>query len=593
MECTHFTVTSIDSQYVPSNNNTDPSIDLGVSGISATCKGKYASMGLGGTVEASVASDPDTHPSLGMSVAFIPVYFHDTIRMANSTSTTGCVANLLVPSDGISFSGSISAHIINLFSGSIAGYVSSALASELCPVLEEMTDASLTMLIQKADHYLSTILPSSSTTTTTTTTTSTTKRHLSHKVGKIISWQHDTPVLTTLLKILNNFLSDQLNEGFFLRAINALGLHDVNGDCGYFFRGVNGIIHSFTKNGELHVRVPKGMHRLRNMTFEVPGYAAVSILPLEVSVGGLDSLTEASLFDPTNDNRFHSSFTTLNGLNVSLRLDLQVSSIPGGMFRGDPLLESFLVLVNSTSLAMSGDLDLLVDAARFGRVSGSQILNAINHSSADLGCLVLPVDSLAVPTLSSSATVPAISFSPVASQDKTTGELEKDLDIALNNILELFLTEFPDLVSASIKGISDGPLRKMVIKLGNDFIEKLLSTYQPTDHACQTTGHRNNQTTDFLNFGNIGIVHRIQHFLNKTSTLQHINSYIQCVQDVLNTQVLPKIPSLDYAGVSVAFGNTTVDGFDRISSIGTHKVVHSVFPLYGTMGRVLIAAARF
>lgn len=566
MTCTHFTVKSVDSVYTPSDDKADdhpdPSIDLSVTGISASCQGKYASTGLGGSVEAKVESMDDNGPALELSVTFVSVMHKgDDFRMANSTQTQECTTNLNVPADGLNFSGSISAKIINMFKSTIAGYVSSALSSELCPVLETDLDSSLTNLIQKADHYIDKIIPDQQ------DLAAAESRQLLRSDNPV-QWKRDTPLLVDLLELANRFLDRYMNKGFFVDAMNALGFTGIQGDCGNFFNGINQLISKVT-HGEVHFLVPKRMHRLRNMTFVVPGYAAVSILPKEALVQGLDSLEKANFFRPKEDNLFRSAVKAMNGLNVTLRVDLEVSSIPGGAFQGDQLLESFMVVVNMTSFAMSGDLSLGIDLPRFQDVTAGQIISAVNGSKPDLGCLLCPLESMDVPALSSDVNVPSISFAPVAGQNKTPGELERDLDHALNNVLTLFLTEYSVLVTRVVSGLSMGPLRRKVRHLGNDFIDRLLHDYPPTDEAsCKAPPLSQNASTDFLNFSHVGFLRRIRRFLNSTKFISHVNEHVGCVKDVLNDQVLPQISPVQFSDFNFSVNNALVGQLGKLRSIG-------------------------
>ena len=159
MVCTEFIVGSIESSYIPSNNATskDPAMSLSVSGISATCSGQYKSTGMSGKVKAIVENNdaPMRHP-----MTFVSSYWKDQIRMATSVVTEKCVAPLKVPShNGIKFSGSISAKLIDLFAGPIAKYVSSALEKELCPLIQSNLDPILTKAIDAADDYMKHLIP--------------------------------------------------------------------------------------------------------------------------------------------------------------------------------------------------------------------------------------------------------------------------------------------------------------------------------------------------------------------------------------------------------------------------------------------------
>jgi len=148
MFCTHFEVESIKSDYIPSaytdSEKKNPSIDVNVAGISASCTGEYKSTGLSGNIAATVT--PSKPEALGISLEFESEYRYK-IRMATSTSAKRCNANLKC--NDIEFSGSPSAWVINLFKSPIQGYISENLSTQICPVLNNLVDEQLTELIKK------------------------------------------------------------------------------------------------------------------------------------------------------------------------------------------------------------------------------------------------------------------------------------------------------------------------------------------------------------------------------------------------------------------------------------------------------------
>ena len=133
MKCRNFTMASIDSSYSPSTSSSsssisatsNPAIKVAVSGISATCLGRYhVTGGIGGSVQAWVQQSAGQKHSVELSLIFMSTVYDEKIRMASSVNATSCQANLEVAS--LHFEGSISARLINLFKSSISGYVSDA-----------------------------------------------------------------------------------------------------------------------------------------------------------------------------------------------------------------------------------------------------------------------------------------------------------------------------------------------------------------------------------------------------------------------------------------------------------------------------------
>lgn len=572
MVCTNYTMESIDSSYSKSTNNTNPVIHMAVSGISATCQGQYhVTGGLGGGVQASVEQANTTTPSLGISLEFISTYYNKEVRMASKVITDHCQANLQVGS--LSFDGSISAKIINWFRSTIAKYVSQALSTQICPAIQPQLDKDLTFLIQQADSYMTKLLPqykiaeerqSGMDDENEETTVEfgslelkireSQRRHVFSKQNSHspFDWQIDTPVLYKSLQWANQLLNRYLYQGFFVHAMERIGWN-VDGDCGYFFRGINGILRSLT-GGELAVDIP---HRLRNITFDVPEYARVRLILNRVQVTGVDTFTTVDLLRPSNHGTFLSSLATESGVNFTFVMDVEVTSIEGGMFQGDPLNESFYISLNTSNANIGASVAADLNRELFAGIHMEDFIIAMQDykNTSHLSCLLAPIQSLIFEELSVDVNVQTVLFTP----SDSTGTLEKDMDVMLNNLLELFLTEYNLLATESLTGLVKGPVRAAA----NSFIERWIEKKSFQDAGCSSIPGED-AVPDFLNFSHLGILHQLNRFFNRS--LDPVNQYISCVADAFNRNLRPY--SFQVENIQIELNNISVQSSGCINHLG-------------------------
>ena len=570
MVCTNFTMESIDSVYSKSSNKTNPVIDMAVSGISATCQGQYhVTGGLSGGVQASV--EQAYTPSLGLALEFISTYYNEEVRMASKVITDHCQANLQVGS--LSFDGSISAKIINWFRSTIAKYVSQALSTQMCPAIQPELNKDLTSLIQQADAYMKKLLPDQNKTEEESKQSGVNdehemtdvfrlrelavresqRRHLFSKQNShsTFDWRIDTPVLYKSLQWTNQFLKRYLHRGFFVDVMERIGWN-VDGDCGYFFRGINGILRSLT-GGELAVDIP---HQLRNITFVVPMYARVRLILNRVQVSGVDTFTNVDLLQPSNGT-FLSALATDSGVNITFLMDVEVTSIVGGMFQGDPLNESFLISVNTSSANIGASVAVDLNRELFADIHMEDFIIAIQNykNTSHLSCLLAPIQSLIFDELSVDADVKTVLFTPSGS----TGTLEKDMDVMLNNLLELFLTEYDVLITESLIGLVRGPVRAAT----NSFIGRWIEKKSFQDAGCSSIPGED-AVPDFLDFSHLSILHQLNRFFN--GSLNSMNQYISCVADAFNSNLRPY--SFQVENIHIELNNITVQSSGCINHLG-------------------------
>jgi hypothetical protein len=174
--CTNFQVTSTKSSYIPSSSSggakskKNPSLQIDLTGISATCKGNYAWSGLGsgsGNVVASVSGNSDTGPlHLKMDVASAPLSDHvkhtsnnnknatkvASLPFPTMTTVSSCQTNFIV--HDVQFTGSASAKIIGLFSKAISNKLTAVLNEHVCSLIKKNGEKAIDEALHAAGEIL-------------------------------------------------------------------------------------------------------------------------------------------------------------------------------------------------------------------------------------------------------------------------------------------------------------------------------------------------------------------------------------------------------------------------------------------------------
>lgn len=554
MTCSKFSVETINSTYTPSSSveSENPSLDLAVAGISATCQGTYHTTGLSGQVSATVASSSSENP-LQLSLVFQSNTTSSGVRMATSVSTQLCETNLNVAE--LHFTGSISAKLINLFRSEIRGYVSKALSTELCPVLDDTIDTQLTNVLQTADRYMMGLIPNE------------TKTPLHRKkASPAWNWNRDAPLVPAMLRLLNRAILDPfLNEGIVLKILEAVLGHDVDDNCGYFFRGWNGLLEELTK-GAIEFQVPN-LAWLRNISIIIPNYASISLLPKHVRISGIDKLDQLQfLFPMNNTNLFGTKLVVPYGMDVSLEMDIAVSETAGGTFQGDDLLESFQVSINTSSLDFKSSLSLDLNSTRMRTTTMKHVLSAVTRDTpTDLGCSLSPIGTFVIDSLVANVEIQSISFLP----KNANASLEHDMDTMINNFLALFLTEYDDLVTLAFAGLLNGPAKHLAETASNSWMQNLIQALLPNgaDSSCRASGVVNATAPDFFNFSSQAtFLKRFNDFLNDSR--DPMNEYLECVTDVVTTHIQSASPTVEFGGATLQLQNLAIDNVGSIEGIG-------------------------
>lgn len=577
LSCTNFVVEDIDSSYDPSNRNastsdqntgTDPLLDLSVANISALCHGSYKSSGVGGNMQAQLQADAgSTNPALAWSLLVQSDHNNSAALKQPVGVVSSHFAATLAVTD-LHFTGSASAKIINLFSTTIKHYVSDALGAQLGPLIKSSVDPLLTQYLRIADDFLRPYLGQARERTAERQETESLKedrelpdqRRLSMQqfgtvaTASLVDFTTELPVLTGSLKILNEFTREYLQQGFLQHwlprkvvnyAVSPFEIRTTAPDehCGFLFDGVNGIIQSIlhNTNGTIHLPVPP---RLERISFVLAHYGEIELQLHDWSLSGLDQWEVLRVLDPRDAHEFVTRFVSVGKISLRSDVKLIVTGIPGGVFQGDPLEESFAIHLNSTALDILAVLSAQVDRFGFQNVTVGMFLDALqglfdgDHSR--LPCLVAPIQSLFLSEFAARLNLNGIRIIPQMQSTRhlktEAASLEQDLDVLLNHGLDLFLTEYQPFLTQALYGLSYGPVETHV----NEFLKTIVTHAQ--DGICPLPPS-DESYPQLVNFTRIPWLERFQAFSRLPSTLERINDFLVCTSNYLTGAILEQLSS--------------------------------------------------
>jgi len=582
MVCSEFIITHINSTYTPSKTR-QPHLGLALSGISATCRGKYETSGyLSGDVRASVVSD-DHGVDLDMAIQSTTAGHHKDILLPSKISAANCEIDMRVPHDGLHFSGSISAHFIDLFSKRIRRYVTSALGTEVCPLISDYLDGAGQDMLTQARKWVEAHLPLTSQAVNSlidaphvrqpvASTTSRTHHDGYQSSNYIITPdQHVfsdlassqmtrtntppadsnndnkpgflTPVIKGILIWTNQLIENHLNRGFLFDWIPAECDEET---CGFFFRGISGTINHYT-DGKIPIKLPPDVH---NITLQLPYGANVTIGIYHVQWTGIDQLDKAQLFQPTDDGTMATQIESPHW-EISTRVNLTVFTRPESMFYGEPLEEKFELKLTLKDIFVA--FETLVEVADWDETTVLQIVDAVRNIANDnnrrqgIGCLVslfkhvtvlpysitkLVLDSFHIIPRNTANDSGNDSHDDDDNGDDAISNLELDLDNLLNTVVQMLTTEYSEALAGVIQRLTgvEGVERL------NAYLQRVIDEWGTDPDTNEIATCPKSELTDhprFLNFTDVKLLGTINHFLNNRQTLNSFNDYLNCLSRIV------------------------------------------------------------
>lgn len=588
MTCTNFQITNLESSYSlppvlsPALTPKNPTLHLTLTGISSSCSGKYGAELFSGNVLADVGGDA----TLDLEVASAPlrgqIYTNNntntgneeelpfpTLAILSKCSTTFSVSNL-------QFTGSISSKIIGLFSGMIKDKLTEGLNSHVCSLIKKNAEAGIEKGLNVVGRYVAGIVYDPQRNEEQDTDTSLEEENESTSLERSqdesavdleqqrlglgyismkkstderVRWDRDMPLLTRILTRTNNFISRHINEGLILQFLSTLNtwpetLDPVDcQDCGFLFRGLNGLIKSLTKgSGEVSIPIPdKILNIHHNYTFEIANYGNLTIVARQLKIGGLDNLTSLQLFHPKGDNMLSSAISSDAGLNLTFFLDLTVIPANDGEFHAGLLNESFQVSFDTSALDGSFQSAVELDAEVYKRLSvgsfmfGSYTMFESNKNA--LHCIFEVLSSVVFTNMNAKMNLDALHVMPVLTPDDVVvkdNNLEDDIDQLINNVMQMLLLHYPVTVTESLSALIRRPARLLL----NQAFASYISLAKSYPLHCANVDIPDKKIAQPMELDKNGAIVLFNEIFNKESTIVAINSFVECVHKVITTNNL-------------------------------------------------------
>jgi hypothetical protein len=605
---------------------------LSVQRVSATCQGRYHSTGgLAGNIVATVEESAPPSPALDLLVGVRGKRRTDNNKNSNSSNSS---ATVKLPSsfetiecgtslgcESIQFSGSISAKMIQTFSGMIGRHITQALQQQVCPLMTKTVDPIATAYLKNFDDLVQQYLEDGAAvavgdTSGTNHSIASTRNHqvVGHSNHLETKNLIEYPAIRWALSFLNEQLRNHLQRGWLplpAPSIHGGDFPHMSQECIDSFRGISRWVKSML-GPRPRIRLPQ---YLRHMVFSIPdeiGANGTIVLDiLELVVEGLDQMDALQILEPlpSESKDMQTKLVSRKGFSVVLpvKLEVQWPKLQGLGFLSKEnidvlvpptLQESFRLTINVTQVDAS--LSSLIQVGGWESTSLLQVVDAVqrfveSRNLHDLACLFRTLHSVQLSKDGSlvfhSILVDAIRLSR-DKKDVPDGSLEADLDHTINNILELFLADYADLWTRLVRGLVRGPGSRRLNRFVEDWIQKH-SSQEGCGSGSGSGGGRSPPATSspghWVNFTKFEILNTFNRYLDHSHTIKSFNDFMQCLAEGVEAAV-----DGDDDRTYYNIANRDVYGFDRdVSSavvpsvIAKEIAIDSNLDLLASISRIL------
>mmetsp|Transcript_4081 Transcript_4081/g.7821 ORF Transcript_4081/g.7821 Transcript_4081/m.7821 type:complete len:1385 (-) Transcript_4081:670-4824(-) len=494
-----------------------------------------------------------------------------SLPFPTSAQLSACTPHFLV--HDVQFSGSASARFIGLFSSVITRKITSAMNENVCPSIKTKVESMLDQGLEAAREYIGGVIPGKSPSPSPSSSLVSLvedvfeERDLAGNddargvsastldlgqitVGKkaktqsgdnVVGWDRDMPFLKRILLGLNNLVSKHLNEGITLEYIQKLSTWQSSmttadcEDCGFFFKGFNGLVSSLTKGaGSVEFPVPEMFLNFHhNHTIQIPNYGDITLTARKVKVSGLNKFTDLTLFRPEGKNLLSSSIASDAGFDFSVMVQLEVKPADGAIFQGGTLNEMFELHFNTSNVNFKSASAWELDHEMFHKLSvGSFIYGSytmFDNNRNILNCVIEALRSVTIIDMHGRVTLDSMHVSPVDPANEAGGDveegLEDDVDALINNVVQSFLMAYPSTATEALAGLIEKPARKML----NDGLANLIDDTKKMPLHCVNVDIPNNKSEHPLRFDGTKALKFFDDVVNDERAVAAVNSFIGCV----------------------------------------------------------------
>ncbi|GMH69373.1 hypothetical protein TL16_g05142, partial [Triparma laevis f. inornata] len=488
LEVKRFYIGDITSSY---NSAGSYSIDMGVTDLKATASGHFeidifhsTSIPYTGRFTASIGSDKNGNPSsIGLTISFLP---NENGYMAKSGNTSNVFTPIHIDPDSFEFT-DLNVDILNLIP-TIVPYIASSFDSSIEEAIEglisEKVGPSITSILLQADEVILGVVGN------------TESKDPPLPEDDLVDWE-DAGRVEGLMRKLNEFLNEHI---------------DGDGSTGFL-----------TDNGAIYNPF--------NFSFTLPidGLADLTIGLTHLNISGLDTLTNVTLFKPTNAH----SLTTgvgMEAFNFSVGIEIDVEPVSGGKLKGNGLKESFDVGLNLRHIDILARLLLAVEKDSLRNLTIFQILNP-EERKVDWTCAFSTMYMANLTSLSAVMELRDLYLKPTGEASLDSSSLENELDTLIDNLLSLFVGDYNQLVTDTIYGVLQGPLRTTLNKIIYELV--MIMEAKAGGKPCRDAIDPETTNSSYFHFDESKIIDAAQSYINDNFGVDGVNDGLECVAELI------------------------------------------------------------
>ncbi|KAL6068024.1 LBP/BPI/CETP family, carboxy-terminal domain protein [Balamuthia mandrillaris] len=416
MSCAKIELGALGSQFTP-----PATLRLDGSGIGISCVAKWSAKVIGidntGTVSVTIGDS-----KVGGSISFTK----DSDGLAGSASLSGCTTNLNIKD--IHFSGGLAAKLLELFHDLIARVVSSQLNQVICTEIGSLVSTNLTAVLQSLDAQIRPYL-------------------------KPVPPSPPPPVPADSLVLTGDSV---------IELIDYIA-NDVIGANGAF--GLNKLVNAYTNNTG-YINITDIPAPLSSITIPLVFGTNITVGLTNVAVAGLNSWSQFEALVPTDKYSLF-SHSLLEHLNMTFVFFVNVTTAADGKgpIHGDyTLFESGILVLDMEHNELNGTAQLALSEKALKGLFPQQILNNLEE------CVLASLYDVNVTQLQFGMSIHQLKL--IAGG----GDIEKDLDAAIDNALLLFTTAFGPAIPAFFSGV--------VALAGRNEANRLAAELLAANHTC-------------------------------------------------------------------------------------------------------------
>ena len=347
---------------------------------------------------------------------------------------------------------------------------------------------------------------------------------------ELVAWD-DVGGISSALSMFNNFLSRHV-EASTLSSSSSSSTSSFT--CSHA-TSIDDLIDHFTDHGA----VSHSFADPPSVSFPLQNYSNFTLALKGLNASGLDTLKNLTLIDPRGEYSALSGLE-VGALNISVDVSLLVEPADDSIVQGVPLLENFTLGFNVKDLELLAKMFLGIEKEEAANLEVLQLLSSpyldsFNGTVFNAPCALSTIYSANLTDLSLLLKLSDLYLHPPPAFSRTS--LEAELDVLIDNFLSLFVGDYNRLVTDSIYGILQGPLRSTVNGLISDYVD---SVVREEEEPCVNfnpvaINGTDITSTPFFQVDECIVLSSAELLINEVLGVQGANDIASCASDILRS----------------------------------------------------------